>query len=253
MVRQEGFEPTRAIEVAVQALDDVETPVADRDRKLAMALRSSMGTPARFAAAARLFDEDLARVGRNTDSARHALTFARAEIALSDFERADQWLDATEFKDVPETNAFDVAIMRAVLVLVGHDQSGEAVAEAAAALVEAAEAPADRQGAARMFALWSAQDIAPPASARSLIADAPREADEQNNAWRMIAIRAAAEAEAAGEVVVSTLGLTRGDPTRLSTPELLIVLDSLSQIGAADAAEQLTLEATGYWKIQAVE
>ncbi|MEO0466034.1 MAG: hypothetical protein AAF216_05790 [Pseudomonadota bacterium] len=249
MIRQENFQPTRPVEVAIQALDAPGTASAERDRKLAMALRSSMGNAARFAAAARLFEEDLSRIGRNAESARHALTFARAEIATGDFDRADDWLDATGFKDAPEFDPFDVAMMRATMVLIGHERSDETVAATAAALVESAADNMKRAQAARMFALWTARYVAPPAAARSLMAGARPETAPQGNAWRMLAVRAAAEAEAAGEVVVSTLGVTRGDPTRLPTPDLLIILDSLTQIGASDVAEQLTLEATGYWKV----
>lgn len=249
LLKTEGFEPARAIEVAVLALDDVTTQEIERARKLAMALRSSAGRPARFAAAARLFEEDLSRIGRNAQTARYGLIFARAALAAGDLERAAAWVRATQLSDAPEPDAFDLAVTRALLVLAGHDRSDDTVQAVADALVEAAgEEDGKRLQAARLFALWTARHVPPPAVARSLMAQAPAENGAEAQDWRMLAVRAAANADAAGEVVVATLALTQGDPTRLTATDLVAVLDTLSEIGAGDAAELLALEATGYWK-----
>ncbi|MEO0815928.1 MAG: hypothetical protein AAFX86_01350 [Pseudomonadota bacterium] len=248
LVRAEGFEAQRPIELAVASFEDVNASPEDRARRLSMALRTSAGNPARFAAAARLFSGDIDRVSRNPDNARHALVFARAQIAAGDLEKAASWVRTTGLRDAPEPDAFDLAFVRSALVLAGHSESKGAAREIAEALVVAAEQPGEKAKASRMFALWTALGIAPPPSARALMAIAQRETGVRGDEWRMLAIRAAAEADAAGEVVVSTLGLTLGDPTGLATPDLMVILDSLSQIGAEDASERLALEASGYWR-----
>ena len=59
----------------------------------------------------------------------------------------------------------------------------------------------------------------------------------------------AAEAGAAGEVILSTVGYTIGDPTILQPVGMVLLLDAIQRIDAEDAARQLALEASGYWKI----
>ena len=56
------------------------------------------------------------------------------------------------------------------------------------------------------------------------------------------------EADAAGEVILSTVGMTKGDPTALDDASLLLLLKALQRIGAEDAAREMALESTGYWK-----
>ncbi|MEM1105428.1 MAG: hypothetical protein AAGH87_03485 [Pseudomonadota bacterium] len=249
LVRAEGFEPQRSIELAVQAFEAPDIENQDRARRLAMALRSSSSNPARFAAAARLFAQDLERIGRNGETARHALVFARAELAGGDVDTAGAWVQVTTLSDAPEPDQFDVAFMRAVLVLAGHGPSLSDHTRIAETLVESAESETQQDSAARLFALWTSRGVAPPPTARALMAAREPETGVRGDEWRMLSIRAAAQAGAAGEVVVSTLGLTLGDPTGLAAPDLLAILDSLSQIGAGDAADLLALEASGYWKM----
>lgn len=248
LVGQEGYQPARPIEIAVSAFNTVGGQPNDRARKLSMALRSSTSNPARFAAAARLFADDLRRVARNPETARHALVFARAAIANGDFEAAENWVRATRFRDAPTPDAFDLAFVKSVLVLAGHYADDETRQQIADELVEAATDSAKTAQAARIFALWTARYVAPPPAARALMAGARQETGSRQADWRNLAIRAAAEADAAGEVVIATLGLTRGDPTGVATADLLTLLDALAQIGTSDAAEQLALEASGYWK-----
>ena len=248
LVRAEGFEAQRAIELAVAAFEDTSSSGEDRARRLAMAIRSSSGNVARFAAAARLFQRDIDRVGRNENTARHAALFARAKIAVGDLDGAAAWLRTTQLSNAPETDAFDLAFVRAAMILAGERRGAEHEKAVATELAELAEQPDQKARAARMFGLWTAAGRAPPPAARALMANASREAGVRGDEWRMLAIRAAAEADAAGEVVVSTLGLTLGDPTGLATPDLLVILDSLEKIGAGDAAANLAVEASGYWK-----
>ncbi|MEM1149993.1 MAG: hypothetical protein AAGI03_05485 [Pseudomonadota bacterium] len=248
LVRAEGFESQRPIELAVATFEDAGANAEDRVRRLSMALRASSGNPARFAAASRLFEAYTDRVGRNADTARHALVFARANIATENFDKAAAWVRSTGLSDAPEVDAFDAAFIQSVLVLAGHEASRQDARAIADTLVMSAETPEQKAQTARVFALWTVLGVAPPPAARALMATAEEETGVRGDEWRMMAIRAAAEANAAGEVVVATLGLTLGDPTGLATSDLLVILDSLKQIGADDAARLLALEASGYWR-----
>ncbi|MCI4643686.1 MAG: hypothetical protein MRY64_02765 [Hyphomonadaceae bacterium] len=292
LVAQDGYQPARAIEIAVAALDDPEADTAMRARRLDLALRSSSGNPARYLAASRLFAEDLAGLERDLDTASFAMNFARAEIALGRLDKAAAWLDRAPLvaPEVPETveqaeeevppveaeieaeekteptpepevveepvvpepepETFESLYLKGVLVLAGYEDFRTGRRAIAEDLIELSHSPRERAQAARLFALWAVRSVAPPAAARAMMADASREPGVRGDEWRMLAIRAAAEADAAGEVVVSTLGLTLGKPTELAAPDTTVILDALTEIGAEDAAEVLALEATGYWESQ---
>ncbi|MFH1517414.1 MAG: hypothetical protein ABIH17_05960, partial [Pseudomonadota bacterium] len=64
----------------------------------------------------------------------------------------------------------------------------------------------------------------------------------------ILAILAAADAGAAGEVILGSVALTHGDPSKLDAADLALIGMALQKIGAGDAAAALALEATGYWR-----
>ena len=148
----------------------------------------------------------------------------------------------------PEPETFESLYLKSVLVLAGHEKMRAERRAIAEALIDITRSPTEEAQAARIFALWAARHVAPPAAARALMSGAETESGVRGDEWRMLAIRAAAEADAAGEVVVSTLGLTLGEPTDLAMPDTTVILDALTEIGAEDAAAVLALEATGYWR-----
>lgn len=248
LLKTEGFKPARPIEVAVQAFDETGTNESERARKLAMALRSSSANPARFAAASRLFANDLARLPRNRETVRHALTFAQAELAVGDLARAEAWSRAVAIKDAPPVDDFAHAMIDGLILLSKGRADLRSREEVAERLVEHAEGADRKAQAARLFALWTALDMAPPAPARALMAAQPPNPNAGGTDWRMLAIGAAAEADAAGEAVLSILSLTRGDPSRLPETDMIAIIDALAAIGADDVSRDLALEAAGYWK-----
>lgn len=248
LLETEGFQPARPIEVAVLAFDDADAGDSERARKLAMALRSSAANPARFAAVSRLFADDLMRLPRNPKTVRYALTFARAELAAGRLERAGAWSRATRIKDAPPVDEFDHALVDGLILLARPRQETERLEAVADRLVEHAQGQARKGDAARLFALWTALDIPPTAAGRALMAAQPPNPEAGGSDWRMLAIQAAAEADAAGEAVLSILSLTRGDPSRLPEADLIAIIDALAAIGADDVSRDLALEAAGYWK-----
>lgn len=248
LLKGEGFKPARPIEVAVLAFDEAGTDDGERARKLAMALRSSSANPARFAAASRLFANDLARLPRNRDTVRHALTFAQAELATGNLQRAEAWSRAVRIKDAPPINDFAHAMIDGLILLSKGRADRAALNEVAGRVVEHAKGAQRKAQAARLFALWTALEMPPPAPARALMAAQPPNPEAGGSDWRMLAIGAAAEADAAGEAVLSILSLTRGDPSRLPEADMIAIIDALAAIGADDVSRDLALEAAGYWK-----
>lgn len=249
LVSQDEYQPVSAIGVAVLALQNDTSEPLEKARKLAMALTASGGNPARFAAAARLFAADLETVEMTPETARYAPVFARAALAAGDLEAAAGWLESAAMEGAPEPDPFELAFLDALLILAGAERPADDVRRVGERLSAEAETEAQQARAARLFALWTARSIPPPAAARALMAGIERENGARETPWRMLAVRAAAEADAAGEVVVATLSLTQGDPTRIAAGDTLALLDALAQIDAGDAAALLALEATGYWKI----
>ena len=68
---------------------------------------------------------------------------------------------------------------------------------------------------------------------------------------QVFAVKAAADADAAGEVILSLLGFTKGDPTQIRAADMVVLLSALDEIGAREEAAALALEAAGYWKTSA--
>lgn len=246
-VASEDFEPANPIEVAMQAVLAPETPTEARARMVGAALRASSGNPARFAAAARLFEPDIARMPLGPATARQALTFAAAKLALDQPGNAGIWTAGAEVEGVPAPDAFKVALLDALIILGGGDRAPASVEAVSARLIEAASGEDERGEAARVFALWTAFDIAPPAGARALMA--AERADASPAGWRMLSIRAAADASAAGEAILGVLEQTRGDPANLNALDAVIAVEALQAAGARDAARRLALEASGYWRL----
>lgn len=246
-VASEAFEPANPIEVAMQAVMVPQTPTEARARMVGAALRASSGNPARFAAASRLFEPDLARMPLGPATAREALTFAAAKLALDQPGNAGIWTAGAEVEGAPAPDAFKVALLDALIILGGGDRAPASVEAVSARLVEAATGAGQKGQAARVFALWTAFDIAPPAAARALMAS---ERPAVNPAgWRMLAIKAAADAGAAGEAILGVLQQSRGDPANLNALDAVIAVEALQAADARDAARRLALEASGYWQL----
>lgn len=148
----------------------------------------------------------------------------------------------------PEPPSFDAAWIGALVILADSDASSSAIAETAQTLMAAAQTEAEKQEAARMFALWTAAGTAPPSDARTYMADNSAEADSLVPPGEALSVLAAARSGTASEVILKTVGLTNGDPSWLSLADLSLLLAALEDIGAEDAARSLALEASGYWK-----
>jgi len=238
------FTPDSQIEIAMATARNVEMPEDGRADAIAVALQAAAISPARFVTVSSVLSQDLASLSLTRETAKHALLFARASLAAKDFEGATLWTLVPTLDEAPETRAFDFAMIHALGVLSG---SGDA-AQIGEKLVSEATSKNDRQAAARLFALWTMTGITPPPSARALMASDSEAPGKASKPGAVLAILANAEAGAAGEAILATVALINGDASKLDVADLALVGRALNTIGAQDAASELALEATGYWK-----
>ncbi len=247
LLKEEDFKPTRSLERAMSVSADASKTNADKARAIAMALKSSLGSPARFSAAARLMRQDMSRLPRNADTAADALLFARASIAAGDIKGAGRWASAQQIEGGPTPDPLESAILDGLVILGGADTAPASVDYVTQRLLKEAKTTAQKQDVARLMALWTAFGIQPTSEGRALILSDTFKGSELKPG-ALLSARAAGRAGAAGEVILATVGFTNGDPSKLNTADLALIIEALQAIGAEDVARQLALEATGYWK-----
>lgn len=238
------FVPDTSIEIAIATARNTAMPPDGRADAIAAALKAAAVNPARFAAVSSVLSPELRRLSLTTDTAGYAGLFARAAIAANDTEGAKLWTLVPSLDEAPGTSPFDLAMIDALAVLTGAGDTNEIGAR----LVSEAATKNDRKAAARLFALWTMAGTAPPPTARALMATDSEAPGKAIKPGEILAILAAADAGAAGEVILGTVALTRGDPSELDAADLALIGKALHKIGAGDAAASLALEASGYWR-----
>ena len=243
------FTPSGPLETALYNMRDPFLPMADRAASLVAALENAADSPAHFVSVSNLLLKDIAALPLDEDTAPYALVFARAAIAAGDFDMAHDWTTADTMEGAQEDGGFDSTFLKALTILAGEETSDSTIAYTGDRLVEQASTDHQKLAANRLFALWSAFDIPAPASGRQLMKDIAEADSEPAYTPPVLATLAAAEAGAAGEVILSTVGYTNGDPTILQPVGMVLLLEAIQRIDAEDAARQLALEASGYWKI----
>ncbi len=147
-----------------------------------------------------------------------------------------------------EADPFDVAVADAMIVLARAENTPSFATAVGRRLVESAETNVQKSRVARIFTLWTGLGITPPAEARALMFRANETEPEAIPSAQVFAVKAAANADAAGEVILSLLGYTKGDPSSIRASDMIVFLDALNTIGAREEARALALEAAGYWK-----
>ncbi len=244
------FEAGAAIELALTSGAYAEEGADLHVNYLAEALYSAQGGPARFAAVSRLLIDDIRELDANATTARPALSFARAGLAAGDLGEALRWTALAAEPPLDEEFAdpldpFEAAWVEGLALLLGGDGDTAALA---AALLETSEDAGRRAAAGRLFGLWTAMEITPPAAARSFMSTLLGEPRDRVEPTALVAIEAAAQASAAGEAILQIVSLTNGDPTQLEIDDLAAMIAALRRVGAEDAARVLAAEASGYWK-----
>ena len=180
----------------------------------------------------------------NTESVDQSVDAELTTLVESDVQIAAEEPEV----ELIEADPFDVAMADAMIVLAGGNNSPAAAKAIAQRLAEVSETPEQRQDAARILTLWSGLDIAVPAPARKLMARTGETSKSAIPSSKVFAVKAAADADAAGEVILSLLAFTKGDPTEIRASDMIVLLEALTKIDAREEARALALEAAGYWK-----
>lgn len=250
LLASEDFQPANSLELALRTAADPDRTAAEKSRAIAIAIRSARGSPAKFSAVSRLLSEELSRLPRSAETAGEALAFAQASLAAGNTDAAASWTGAVTIEGAPESDAFDVAYLDGLTILSGGDTSKASVDHVSDELTANVQTDAQRAAAVRLFSLWTVLDIPPNAEARAMMAAHRPKNTSRIKPTALLSLSAAADAGAAGEVILATVGLTNGDPSKLDPADLMILVDALGKIGAQDVARSLVLEASGYWKAE---
>ena len=248
LISQPDYKPNTSNGAALRRANNASANTAARARAYADALRSSSGSPARFTATSRLLQSDIARLRKGPDTAEFALLFARSNLAAGDMRGASRWSSATEYEGAEPADAFDVAMLDALIILGGGDSSRASIKAVAERLASEANDPKQARAAARIFTLWTGFDIVPPAAARAIMFKASETDVSAIASSQVHAVKAAADADAAGEAILSLLGYTKGNPAKVRAADMAVFLRALNTLGARKEARMLALESAGFWQ-----
>ena len=247
VLAEEGEAPTNAVERAVDILKTHRLPTQTGREHLSAALDAALGDPAHFRMTARALKAEIASAPLFAASAPDAALFAKANIAAGNLKSAARWVIAGHMGPDDTHAQHDLAMTAATLVLAGTGKDLAISDSVAIRLVEASETPAQQTAAARMFALWAAAGVLPPPRARTIMAEHGAPSTSLLSPTAVLAVRSAARAGGAGEVVIAMVGLTDGTPQDLGASDLAHFYTALTEIGIEDDGRLLLLEASRYW------
>ncbi|MEO1474937.1 MAG: hypothetical protein AAFS13_01030 [Pseudomonadota bacterium] len=242
----EDFTPRTPVEIAISANWQGDEAVDTKARTLHSALRTAEGNLSRYHAVSRLLLDDINALPKADATLRYGLTFARANLAAGDIAASSDWITALSSGDADADEAFDHIWARSLLRFTGQSADGDG--SLAIKLVERADTPKKREAMRRLLVLWSAFDIPLGPGARAALTADPSEDGDPVFPMLLRAINAAANDGAAAELILHTLKLTAGDPSNVRSSDMAQILEALRVIGAEEAARQLALESTGFWK-----
>ncbi len=243
----EGYDPRSPFEIALATGFDSEAPAAERAQAITLAIQSAQGNAARFSAVSRLVKAEIDALSEQEGLERFALGFARASLAAGDTDAAAAWARMGQ-ANPDGVDPFEAAWAEGLAVLAGHEPDRRSIAELGQTVLETAQGAARQEAAVHLLSLWTAFGYAPPAEARAIMAAHRGKAGDRVSPWALTSIRAAADADAAGEAILRILSYTRGNPADLSVSDIAAMVEALREIGADDAARALAVEAPGYWK-----
>ena len=244
---EDGETPTNAVERAVDILKTPRLPTETMREHVSAALDAALGDPAHFRMTARALKSEIESAPIFAPSAPDAVLFAKANIAAGNLKAAARWVMAGRLGPDKSHARHELALTAATLVLAGIGQEAEISDPVAMWLVNASETPEQKSAAARIFALWSAAGLLPPPAARTVMAENGAPAASLLSPTSVLAVRSAARAGAAGEVVIAMVGLTDGTPEELGASDLAHFYAALTEIGIESDARLLLLEASRYW------
>jgi len=192
-----------------------------------------------FAAAARLFKDDIAALEAAPDAAS-ALAFARAAAASGDLRLAARLVENAASAGVP----VPVLTPLRAAIAVGAPQSERDAGLIAQRRFE--NAPAGAAGAralSRDLAIMAALGYPLTEQAQTHLTQVPPQGGARADPEIVNALLTATQSRALGEVVLLSALLAAPGVGRLETPALATIIQSLREAGLDDAAREIALEA----------
>ena len=246
---EDGFTPTTAVEEALFVLED---PLAAPDEKLAQLAsvldNLAYGPMAAYASTADLFQTDLQRLLKGEGAPAYGVTFARAALAAGRSDLMQAWLTKAGSDAYYPPDPFQVAMLEALDLISGGEQSLASVAEVQTRLLESISNDAEAALAARVLALWTGFDIVLDADARYFMS-VQAESGRSIEPYTLLAIRSAAQSGAFGEAALMMLKETEGHPQQLTSSDMATLIAILRDMGAEDIARQFALETSEFWML----
>lgn len=190
-----------------------------------------------FAATARLFAAEIAGAPADPGTSIAAATFTRAALANGDYASAHRWRQAA---DSVATNANLLSILDIALTLARGDSDNAHFA--ADRRIELA-GPAGARLASRDLQALATLGLPIGAAAEAFVQRTPAAVGRKPDPALMAQLVAAATRRAAGEVAIHAALALGAGAEELDTADLLIILAALREVGLADAARAVAIEA----------
>jgi hypothetical protein len=222
-----------AIRQAETARGDIETA-----RAIAGILRPATDY-ADFAAAARLFKDDIAALQAAPDAAS-ALAFARAAAASGDLRLAARLVENAADAGVPPAA---LAPLRAAIAAGSDQPAGEQALIAQRRFENAPPGAAGARALSRDLMILAALGYPLSDQAQAHLAQAPAQGGVVPSAELASALAVAVQAQSTGEVALATALIAAPGANRLDAASLTSIIQALRMAGLDDAARAIALEA----------
>ncbi|MBI1186767.1 MAG: hypothetical protein GC206_05455 [Alphaproteobacteria bacterium] len=246
------LEARRAILAAIAADPEARLPAlaaavrqaetARGDIETARAIAAILGPASDygdFAAASRLFADDIAALQAAPDAAS-ALAFARAAAAAGDLRLAARLVENAADAGVPPPL---LAQLRAAIAVGAPQPQREQALIAQRRLENAPPGAAAARALSRDLAIMAALSYPLSDAAQAHLAQSPPQGGAAPSAEQTNALITAVEMQSVGEVAVASAMIAAPGVNRLDAATLTAIIQALRMAGLDDAAREIALEA----------
>lgn len=249
-VNEEVIEPVETEEVDADPLEpeDVHqiTLVEEQAMALAEALRQTSADAGAFKATSRLFEADLETLPANEDTSDQAIIFARAALAARNDALALNWLEVADTASLSDAERFEAAYVIGHTLIIADGAEAADLRDVAMRLLETSIEPSQQAATWRLFSAWAGFDLTVPAEARAALAQSELD-NRRIGPGTLAAIKAAAQADASGEALLTLLTQTDGQAETLSGADLTTLIQVLRDMNAGAEAQSIVLDTAGLW------
>lgn len=242
------YSASAGIETALRDLNDPLVTDEIRSQSLADVLQAAARADlVRYRSTSQLFVADLKRLPHNSLTADHALDFARAAMIAGERELALSWLGTLNIEGATQPDPYEIAVLDAVDIIAGGDDSAASLRAIEKRLISTANTTPREIQSVNILTLWTGLGIPLSPIARDFVSQSS-DRGERLAQGQVTSLKAAAQSDAVGETALMILAMTQGKTQTLAGSDMAIVLEALIDIGAEDAARNLALEATMFWR-----